>query len=123
LEVSADKKMARVKDFLRMKCNFITCPEDEFGQEEGSTNLIITIFLRRTHSQIKTKTALVLLLLLFFSQMGYYFIYAFQQYELREQMRYALGSTMPEHTLAVFGADRFYAGTTKNSTFKPGSIL
>lgn len=45
------------------------------------------------------------LLLLFFSQVGYYFFYMFQQYEIKEAVKHELLSKLPESSLEIIDAD------------------
>jgi len=71
--------------------------------------------LRKNHSQIKTKTAIGLLLLLFVSQIVYYYIDACQQYKVREDIRQVSPSIIPESASAVFNGDLSPLGFTRNS--------
>jgi hypothetical protein len=44
-------------------------------------------------------------LLLFFSQIGYYFLYMFQQYQVKESVKQELMSKLPESSLEIIDAD------------------
>jgi hypothetical protein len=54
---------------------------------------------------LKKLITILFLTILFFSQVGYYFIYRFQQHLLKEEMEAQLFANIPENDLEVFDLD------------------
>jgi hypothetical protein len=54
---------------------------------------------------LKKKVAILFLLMLFVSQIGYYFIYLFQQHEIKEAVKEQLLKTIPDELLVAINAD------------------
>jgi hypothetical protein len=52
-------------------------------------------------------TIISFLLLLFFSQIGYYFFYMFQQYQIKESVKHELLSKLPESSLEIIDATTY----------------
>jgi hypothetical protein len=54
---------------------------------------------------LKKTITISFLVLLFFSQIGYYFFYMFQQHEIKEAVKHALLSKLPESSLEIIDAN------------------
>ena len=54
---------------------------------------------------MKKTITISFLLLLFFSQMGYYFFYMFQQHQIKEAVKHELLAKLPESSLEIIDAN------------------
>ena len=54
---------------------------------------------------MKKSITISFLILLFFSQIGYYFFYLYQQYELKETVKHELLAQLPESSLEIIDAN------------------
>jgi len=54
---------------------------------------------------LKKTITISFLLLLFFSQMGYYFFYMFQQHQIKEAVKHELLAKLPESSLEIIDAN------------------
>jgi hypothetical protein len=54
---------------------------------------------------LKKTITISFLLLLFFSQAGYYFFYMFQQYQIKESVKHELLAKLPESSLEIIDAN------------------